>query len=197
MSSLRGDMNKDDVKAELKEIIELVKVCPEPLQAKCFEILLTDYLTSKKQPTKQAGQTNERQDKPSHVPAETDTRIRAFAAQHGLQPDDVLKVFQVDDLGNVSIEVTDLKTNKNAKRQRTLALLIGGRHQFLEGAFEVPIEELRELCVTYSAYDAANFMTNLKNAKEIFAGFKSNATNKLSPVGKSELGKLIKTLASS
>jgi hypothetical protein len=66
----------------------------------------------------------------------------------------------------------------------------------MEGSFDVPSDELREMCVTYGAYDAANFAVNMKNSKEIFAGFKAGSKNKLSPAGKSEAANLIKELSS-
>jgi len=73
--------------------------------------------------------------------------------------------------------------------------LIGVKHQFTEGSFDVPKDELREACVTYSAYDAANFGQNLKNMKEVFAGFKlASPSYKLSPMGKSQAALLIKEL---
>lgn len=193
-------MAKEDFKKELKEILELVKVCPRELQEKCFEILLTHALSRRSAAhVKERVQEGERPTLPRQeleLPTQIERRMKAFAAQHGLSLDEITKVYSVDELGNVNIEVTDLKASKTAQRQRNLALLVGGRHQFMEGSFDVPLEELRELCVTYSAYDAANFMKNLKSSRELFAGFKPNATNKLSPKGKSELGSLIKALAS-
>ena len=36
-----------NLKGEIKEIIEIVKECPEGLQEKCFELLLENYLASR------------------------------------------------------------------------------------------------------------------------------------------------------
>ncbi len=188
-------MQKDDFKKELKEILELVKLCPQNLQEKCFEILLNSLLKgeSHKPPvsitdTIVAGV--------SDIPNEVNKRIKVFTTPNGISDDLIRKVFSIDELGNISIEVTDLKSNKTSRRQKNLALLIGIRHQFMEGSFDVPTEELREMCVTYGTYDAANFTTNLKAMKEIFAGFKPGTTNKLSPIGKKLAADLVKELAS-
>ena len=200
-------MDREALKNELEEIVKIVEVCPKELQEKCFELLLADYLArerfqSQHSPSaRQTEPTRMTRTEPHPVSEETlppdvARRMRTFASQFSLSVDAVLKVYQVDELGNVNIEATDLKASQNSKRQRRLALLLGGKHQFQQGSFDVPTEELRELCVTYGAYDAANFMTNMKNAKEILAGFRPDATNKLSPTGKAELGSLLKEITS-
>lgn len=193
-------MTKEELKKEIKEILELVKVCPQNLQEKCFEVLLNYALSVKgghstptpsKVPTADIPDANIQE-----VPPEVKKRIRAFAGSHQLSEAEIYKVFNVEETGNVSIEATDLKAKKISQQQRRLALLIGVKHQFTEGSFDIPKDELREACVTYSAYDAANFVQNLKNMKEIFAGFKPNATTyKLSPMGKSQAASLIKELS--
>lgn len=40
-----------NLKSEIKEIIEIVNQCPETLQEKCFELLLENFLNSKKNST--------------------------------------------------------------------------------------------------------------------------------------------------
>jgi len=190
-------MTKEELKREIKEILELVKVCPQNLQEKCFEILLNQALLKKV--TGGGGQPEPAMTHLSSasIPDEIRKRIKAFGAKFELTEDAILKVFGVDELGNVNIEITDLKTKKMAQQQRRLALLIGVRHQFMEGSFDVPTEELREMCVNYSAYDAPNFSSSLKKFKDdIFAGFKPSATNKLSARGTKEAAELTKELAS-
>jgi hypothetical protein len=199
-------MNKDDLAKEIQDILKIVALCPKELQEKCFELLLANYLAEARPTHGRSIPSNAalRVEGPKitepltaqSLPAEVNKRMQVFASQFGLTIEKVLAIYQVDELSNVSIEVTDLKSAKTSKRQRRLALLLGGKHQFQEGSFDVPTEELRELCLTYGAYDAANFMANLKNSKEILAGFKPDATNKLSPIGKAELGALLKELTS-
>jgi hypothetical protein len=192
-------MNKTDLIKEIKEIVEIIKSCPQNLQEKCFEILLTNALSQTKKQVTQNNTPEVTQKTASidnNVPTEISKRIKTFAGQFGLSETDVSRVFLADESGNVSIEVTDLKAKKTSQQQRRLALLIGARHQFMEGSFDVPNDELREMSVTYGAYDAANFAVNIKNFKKIFAGFKSGAKNKLSPVGKKEAADLIKELSS-
>lgn len=192
-------MSKTELIKEIKEIIEIVKTCPQNLQEKCFEILLTSAISqTKKQtiPNSTSEVAQKEQDDGSTIPTEISKRIKTFAGQFGLSEASVSKVFLTDESGNVSIEVTDLKAKKVSQQQKRLALLIGTRHQFMEGSFDVPNDELREMCVTYGVYDAANFAVNIKNFKEIFAGFKSGAKNKLSPIGKKGAADLIKELSS-
>lgn len=195
-------MKKDDLAKEIKEIVELVKICPQNLQEKCFEILLSHALSQKEvnRPVVIMDKDMSGKNLPisinQNVPAEIQKRLKTFAGQHQLTEDEIRKLFNLDDAGNVSIEATDLKSKKVAQQQRRLALLIGVKHQLADGNFDVPKDELREACVTYGAYDAANFVQNLKNMKEIFAGFKPTATNKLSPLGKKQAAELIKELAS-
>jgi len=186
-------MNKADLLKEIKEILEVVKNCPQNLQEKCFEILLNNALNQTKK-SSTSNTTLETTQDIGNIPNEISKRIKTFAGQFGLTETSVTKVFLADESGNVSIEVTDLKAKKTSQQQRRLALLIGARHQFMEGSFDVPNDELREMCVTYGAYDAANFAVNIKNFKEIFAGFKSGAKNKLSLAGKKQTADLIKEL---
>lgn len=191
-------MNKSDLIKEIKEIVEIAKTCPANLQEKCFEILLNHSLghTKKTSQNTESENTVKKQNEDAGIPPEITKRIKTFAGQFGLAEGSISKLFLADETGNVSIEVTELKAKKTSQQQRRLALLIGVRHQFMEGSFDVPSDELREMCVTYGAYDAANFAVNLKNSKEIFAGFKAGAKNKLSPAGKSEAANLIKELSS-
>ena len=193
-------MKKEDFAKEIKEIVELVKMCPQNLQEKCFEILLSHVLSQKEghhtTPVAKGGTIDQSSGDTQGIHPEVKKRLNAFSGQHQLSETEIYKVFSVDETGNVNIEVTDLKSKKIAQQQRKLALLIGVKHQFTDGGFNVPKDELREACVTYSAYDAANFVQNLKNMKEIFAWFKPTATNKLSPLGKSQAASLIKELAS-
>lgn len=191
-------MNRDDLEKELKEILSVIKVCPKDLQEKCFEILLQNAL-SKTVPAEAQTTTTRAPISTTAVSVqpEIEKRVKTFAGNHKLSNTDITAVFGFDDTAGVTIEVTDLKAKKISQQQRRLALLIGVRHQFAEGNFDVPKDELRESCVTYSAYDAANFVQNLKNMKEIFAGFKpSSTTFRLSPKGKSHAAELIKELAS-
>lgn len=186
---------------KIKEILKLVKLCPLPLQERCFEILLTDTLsknTKTNAPKQEEGGENRVVDSGINPTddQEISKRAKAFAASHDLQLPQLQSVFGFDDMGVVTIEVADLKVKKTSQLQRRLALLIGVRHQFMEGKFDVPVEELREMCVTYGCYDPANFLANLKNAKSIFAGYKTTGTNRLSPVGKKEAGVLVGELAS-
>lgn len=194
------NMDKDELKKKIKEIAEIIKVCPPNLREKCFEVLLQAELSAGRPTSSHGAEEPQKLDRElinstsSFAPPEISKRIKAFSAQFQLTEAMVQKSYAVDDSGNVSIEVTDLKTKKTSQQQRRLALLIGVRHQFAEGSFDIPMEELRELCVTYGVYDAANFKANIKNSSDIFAG-KSGNTNKLSPKGKKEAAELIKELA--
>jgi hypothetical protein len=189
-------MDNEALKKEIKGLLEIVKVCPPALQEKCFELLFNHRFgqVKKMETIEEPGSGSDDKPASSTLPTETAKRIKTFADPHGLSQEAILKVFAVGESGDVSIEVTDLKTKKTSRQQRRLALLVGLRHQLMEGSFDVPTEELREMCVTYSAYDAPNFATNLKNAKAIFAGYKFGGTNKLSPRGKAEAATLIKEL---
>ncbi len=190
-------MKKEQLANEIKEIIELVKICPQNLQEKCFELLLNSILSQKEDSRSEPSASNPQVFATGlTIPSEVKKRMDAFSGQYQLSDIDLCKIFSVDESGNVNIEVADLKSKKVAQQQRRLALLIGVKHQFAEGTFSVPKDELREECVTYGAYDAANFVQNLKNMKEIFAGFNATATNKLSPLGRNQAATAIKELAS-
>lgn len=190
---------REDLKEVIKEILAIVKTCPENLQEKCFEILLNNALGAGTRTVSVSSAPTSVEPVLSHhisLPPEVDKRIKLYAGQNNLDMSQLRKVFGFDETGVVTIEVTDLKAKKIAQQQRRLALLVGIRHQLMEGKFDVPTEEIREMCVTYGTYDAGNFGANLKSSSAIFAGFKASGTNKLSPVGKKEAAELIVELAS-
>ena len=118
-------MDKEKFSKDLKEILELVKLCPQNLQEKCFEVLLNNLLNSIKSGghqsvTPTAVDVGLNGGHGSFLPSEINKRLRAFAGQHQFSEAEILKVFNVEENGNVSVEVTDLKSKKIAQQQRRI-----------------------------------------------------------------------------
>ena len=82
-----------NLKSEIKEIIEIVKQCPDTLQEKCFELLLDNYLKSNDQPKTKKATT--KVDEPSVESTKADeTKVEMIANKEEeivLIPNDIWK----------------------------------------------------------------------------------------------------------
>jgi len=109
-------MNKEEFAKELKEILALVKLCPQNLQEKCFEVLLSYVLSAKGdrfvQLSSKGGAADMTDTNIQDIPPEIKKRIKTFAGSHQLSEAEIYKVFNIEETGNVSIEATDLKSKK-------------------------------------------------------------------------------------
>lgn len=171
----------EQLKEQLKEIVEIADQCPDRYRERCFSILLEHFLASQeKQETGGLDFTGE-------WPAE----FSRFVADHQLKQA-VSDVFHIEE-GKCEIIVKDLKTKKKATGEIRLALLIGIKHLAEEGSPNVPNEELRKLCSDHALLDAPNFTSIMKKHKNWF--LTKDKDWKLTKPGEKEAANLVKELA--
>ncbi len=203
----------DDIKDKVKEFAAIAKECPENLQEKCFELLLSNHLAGVKAPkgtpmAKPIPETTEEDEDAPGGNGETATqediqsndihvKARRFLQKYSLSVDDLNQVLYKE--GEAFLPLyEDLKTTRTAESQVRLGLLRALELALRQGDFEFNGEEVRDDCQARKCYDKNNFSANFKNNASLFDKF--NKYNKTSPVirlsedGRKELAELIKEL---
>lgn len=185
------------MKKEIKKILEIIKVCPPNLQETCFKVLLEDVLKQRKGEAIRMVSIGEAEisEQMKRINPEIGKRLKVLATNTQTTPDQLLKIFSIDeDIVDIN-SMIDLGPSKIATNQRKLALLTAASNFLSVGKYEIPIEALRQRCVDFSTYDAPNFTKNLKRMKDLLAGeFKLKEVPRLSSKGKRKTVELIKEL---
>jgi hypothetical protein len=205
----------DELKAKVLEFANIARECPENLQEKCFELLLSHYLDSLSpprveakppSPTAAAGIPNPEQATPEGTlsrgqeditSADVHLKARRFLERYGLTIDDVNQVLYKE-AGQFLPLYEDLKTTKTSECQIRIAVLSAFRSAMETGDFLFDGEAVRAECQTRKCYDKANFATYFRNKAELFEGFdkydSSSPKVQLSEEGRKVLAALIKEL---
>jgi|HubBroStandDraft_6_1064221.scaffolds.fasta_scaffold477554_1 hypothetical protein len=217
-------MLPETYKADILEIIGIAKECPEPLQAKCLEMLLEDYLkrsgsSARKTPPAKEIETKPPTpaDKPEEgetvvlpndvgntpsgqrdlVPADVHLKAKKFLNQYSLTLDDLNQLFFIEG-DEIKPLYDDLKTTKASETQIRIGLLQALRTGITDGEFQFDGEEVREECQERKAYDKNNFPANFKNSASLFVGFdkydKNSPVLKLTEAGRARLAETIREL---
>lgn len=200
----------ETLKQKVLEFVAIAKECPESLQEKCFELLLSDYLArerpkSKEKEKKAEPEAEEKGEKPPEKPSqqediqETDLHVKAkqFLKKNGLSIEHINQLFYKEE-GNFLPLYDDLRTEKASESQIRIALLhalLNGMHT---GNFEFNGETVREEARMRKCYDMANFAATFKNNQSLFEGFdkysKSSPKIRLSAEGKEKIAEIIRDL---
>lgn len=213
------------LKEEIKEIVEIVALVPEPQKAMCFEMLLKEAITNRRIP----------QSPPPAPPAVTkavaptgsitDPEDSANPPSNGAQPkvnvgsdivmsDLHMKTKKFLDKGEVTLAQlnelfyknddafeslsVDLKVTKMSEGQIRIALLQALQNSLATGNFQTTVEAVREECKARKTYDQANFTTNFKNTADFFdfGTWSREVTElRLSEAGKQELAAAVKLVS--
>lgn len=211
------------LKAEIREIIDIVNQCPDSLKEKCFELLLNDYLTNGRQELLGGEMRN---------PSAVATNSGSFAVEAstdevkstlGATNDDISeKDFHVktqkflkenaitmnclNDLyykenGQLRPFYESLKTTSMAECQLRLALLTAFENSFVSSSPDMTFncEVIRERCQAMKCYNATNFATNFKSNKELWETWPDKYDKEfivtLSTAGKKRLAEVLLDLA--
>lgn len=188
----------EKLKKEMKEILEVVKQCPEKFQGKCFELLLANFLEKEKEipiPEK------DKERKPGVPPfkekikkEDIHMKVKAFFQKFNLPLDQLGKLFLME---KGHIEPTyKLDTTVIAHAQIQLSLLEALKEAVNSGNFKFEMEDIRSLCKDKKCYDSANFLAHFKKNKDLFKNktFNKDEPIELSDEGMKELAEIIKDL---
>lgn len=202
----------DKLKQKVLEFVAIAKECPENLQEKCFELLLSNYLAVIDKPSKadaeriekdannQSTKINkeERETNQEDI-LETDLHIKVkqFLKKVGLTVKNLNELFYKEQ-GKFLPLYDDIKTTKTAESQIRIALLQALSKSMVNGDFEFNGEAVRSEAVMRKCYDSANFAKNFNNSKDLFEGFekydKASPIIRLNSEGKDRLAEIIKDL---
>jgi len=207
----------EDLKKEIKVIVDIAKEFPENLQQSCFEILLRDFLERRRReedkgkgmstPTKTLKETVTEGQGPS-IPAEgggegsdlaiSDLHVKArkFMEKYNISVEQLNQLFYKE--GDKILPLfDDLKTTRTSESQIRITLLIALVNALLHGEFEAAVEEVRTECQVRKCYDVNNWRNNFQNNASLFdfGTYKKDLkTVRLSDAGKKELAELIAEL---
>lgn len=209
-------MEFDKLKTEIKEIIEIVMSCPENLQEKCFEILLTNLLkpesknikkdnptvtettqveTKKDEPKDEGNDTGDSKEIDSEISLKDfHIKTKRFFEAKGITIEHLNKLYYKDNDKLLPL-YEELGTNKISETQIRIALLTAFENSFSNGDFEFSKTTVRERCKLLKSWDTNNASNNYRNNKDFFDDIDSDDSIKLSTLGKDELAKVLKELA--
>ena len=208
------------LKTEIKEIIDIVSQCPEALQEKCFEVLLENYLslyTDSKPNNKQSMSTLENEDVKSLESIENGKfqtmesdediavkdfhiKIQKFLSSNRIGNDIINKLYYKENDKILPLYET-LKSTKMSECQIRLALLTAFENSYNYGNGELYFngEEIRQRCNDMKCYDSRNFSRIYKNYSNLFDNWEEKYEKMtdyiLSVDGKKELAKILMDLA--
>jgi hypothetical protein len=196
------------LKAEIQEIVELVKTVPEPLQLRAFEILLQDALdrSAGKNRTHQLDKEEEEalDEKPPKKTRERESqgldpnslpmRVKAFMKRTKVTAPQIETLFHIE--GKQFEPIWALKVAKFAKAQVQIALLQSLQRALTSGEFSFDREEVRTACKDKKSYNKTNFKVNFQHNEKYFSGLeKDGGLVSLTDHGMTALASLITELA--
>lgn len=184
------------LKEEIKEIVDIVALVPEPQKAMCFELLLKEALASRRAPPSPPSVPPASTRKSAvPTPAAVASAAPADLPTNGVQPivaegadiamsdlhmktrkflekgevtlGHLNELFYKEGEGFESLSV-DLKVIKMSEAQVRIALLQSLQNSLSSGDFQTTVEAVREECKMRKTYDSANFTANFKSAADLF-----------------------------
>lgn len=190
----------ENIKGELKHIVELVESVPERYRDRCFDLLLSNLLSGqgsltpdKENASKKVQESQAKNDAGFTLPA----KIKAFVRRYEITEEQLRGIVMVES-GDVHFihEPTDVK---NATGQIQWALLLGLKSALLGGDMIVDPEGVRSICIEKGLYDKANFAANFKRdpTRSLFNGVlePQGESRKLTAKGEEKLADILKALA--
>lgn len=183
-------------KEEIKEIVEIVALVPEPHKAMCFEMLLKEALANRRTPPSPTqatpapilkaaapiapaaspadpvdsppiGAQPKVNDGSDIVISDLHMKTKKFLEKGDVTLAQLNELYYKNDDVFESLSV-DLKVTKMSEAQIRIALLQALQNSLASGNFQTTVEAVREECKARKTYDSANFTTNFKNTAELF-----------------------------
>ena len=207
-----------NLKREIKEIIEIVKQCPETLQEKCFELLLENFLNASKssqtglnikkintEPVDTAEASPEESFENGNANSEIaikdfHVKIQRFLNNHNITIDNINYLYYKED-GKLMPLYDTLNSTNMCECQIRLALLTAFENAFSNNNGEMVFNcsEIRIRCNAMKCYNQANFSTYFKSNTTLWENWPDkpdkNLSIALSSEGKKELAKVLLDLA--
>ena len=209
------------LKTEIKDIIEIVKQCPESLQEKCFELLLENYLSDNGQndiletkavtPVADAkisvvdvqneNDSEENRDFNTEISMkEFHVKVQRFLTSNNISNEQINYLYYKED-EKLKPLYDSLNSTNMSECQIRIALLTAFENAFSDsnGEMSFNCEDVRARCNAMKCYNSANFTSYFKNNNSLWENwpekYDKNLSIVLSVEGKKELAKVLLDLA--
>jgi hypothetical protein len=199
-----------ELKAEVQEIVEVVKTVPQELQARAFDLLLQDAIerhSGRKVQSRRENGGEEDEKKPSATPGRhprpsgdidpdaLPMRVKAFMKRTKVTAPQIAALFHIE--ADQFEPIWTIKGAKVSKAQVQVALLQSLHRALTSGEFSFDREEVRTECENKKTYDKTNFKANFRNNGKLFSGLEKEGLVGLTDEGMTALANLIVELAGS
>jgi hypothetical protein len=188
-------------KADIAEIVEIVKTVPEALQQRCFELLFEKAFSEAKPAPEPLPKLAEADKAPGQEPVNDKKlpgNIRAILRRGDVTEDDIGKLFMLEH--DPLLPVYKLPKGNITKAQMAKVMMVLLENGLLNNTISAPYAELREALKDEGLHDG-NFNKALKRNADLFrgaitkSGIDENGTVELSGPGLEKLAETIKELA--
>lgn len=163
----------DDAQPQLEKILALVQLCPEKLQERCFELLLSAYLDSQEHKSSMPGCTSQENSVPKNVeekpggsgsvnvvPDAIRTRFKSLAARTKVSESQAAGLFDFN-VDPFTFHAVSIPGNSNREKMRNVALLLSLKSYLTAASWEADWKEFRAACLDYSCWDRGNSFTTM------------------------------------
>lgn len=194
----------EKAKPQLEQILELVALCPEKLQERCFELLLTAYLDSFKPrlPVREvpaakaepaSGVSAPQTPNVVHgVPDQIKTRFLSLAQRAKVSPEKASALFDFE-LDPFNYHALAIPGSSNKQKLTNVALMLSLKAYLQTTNWQADWKEFRAMCLDHGCWDQANASSYLKS--DLFKSGAGASGIALSPAGIKAAEALFATLA--
>jgi hypothetical protein len=194
-----------DGEKQIERILQLTEKCPEPLKAKCFEILLKAYADTESGAGSAPPKHQSRVDG-AHEPAKAASDGVSIPAQAAPRFKHMAKRLQVDleTLASLFDFTSDpftfapyaISGEGKADRTRNVALFVATK-AYLSGTttWAADWKEVRAECLNQGCYDSSNHAQFLKAGAALFVSVDAGKNLELSGAGQTAAQEFLKRLA--
>ncbi|TAA09844.1 hypothetical protein EA658_04155 [Pseudoxanthomonas winnipegensis] len=194
----------EKTKPQLEQILELVALCPEKLQERCFELLLTAYLDSVK-PRQMARETLAPKAEPAAganpaqtpnsgngIPDQIKTRFLSLAQRAKVSPDRAASLFDFE-LDPFNYHALAIPGSSTKQKLTNVALMLSLKTYLQTTNWQADWKEFRAMCLDHGCWDQANAGSYLKS--DLFKAGAGASGIALAPAGIKAAEALLATLA--
>jgi hypothetical protein len=187
-------------KADIAQIVDIVKTVPENLQQVCFEMLFEAAFAGAPAPaTPKAEEKPEVKENENPPPSDKKLppNVLAFSHRHKVAKEDLAKLFMLDH--DPLLPIYKIPSGNIAKSQINKVMMVLLENGLLNNALTAPYGELREAVRDDDLYDG-NFNKTLKRNHALFRGaigedgIDENGVVELTGGGMEKLAEVIKEL---
>jgi len=188
-------------KADIAEIVEIVKTVPEALQQRCFELLFemafTNIQASPEPKPKATDEPPPEEKQPTASGKKLPPNVLAFIHRNEVTKDHLGKLFMLEH--DPLLPIYKMPSGNIAKSQLTKVMMVLLENGLLNNSLTAPYAELREALKDDGLYDT-NLNKNLRRNHALFRGaigedsIDENGTVELTGPGMVKLAEVIKEL---